>query len=228
MLTSTKLKFAYAALAATDTALSGSTNPKAHSLRRFTKPLLMPTLIGAFLTDPRTASSPLRTTTVIAQTAGWVGDVALLGDGPADFARGASSFGVGHAAYITGFLRQRDPSSSRTGPKAIAALWTLTAPGVVLGAARQRPALAPLIAGYSATLSTTAAAATQLEPALPVRARRASLGGALLFMLSDSLLGARKFLLPNPPHALEAAVMATYTGAQFLLAEGAAAAGGPA
>ena len=52
--------------------------------------------------------------------------------------------------------------------------------------------------------------------------------GALLFMLSDSVLGTRKFLLKNAPARVESVVMATYTAAQFLLSEGAARAGRPA
>ena len=41
-------------------------------------------------------------------------------------------------------------------------------------------------------------------------------------MLSDTMLGVRKPALPDPAPALESAVMATYTTAQFLLSEGAA------
>jgi uncharacterized membrane protein YhhN len=78
------------------------------------------------------------------------------------------------------------------------------------------------VAGYSAMLAGTVAAATQLDAALPRSARRATMLGAGLFMLSDSVLGARMFLLKDPPDRLESVVMATYTAAQFLLSEGAA------
>ena len=110
----------------------------------------------------------------------------------------------------------------------MAALWATTAPGMVFGASRLDRKLGPAIAGYSGMLAGTVAAATQLDPALPKSARRATIAGAALFMLSDSLLGTRKFLLKNPPPRLESAVMATYTAAQFLLSEGAARAGTPA
>ncbi|WP_256465280.1 lysoplasmalogenase family protein [Tsukamurella sp. PLM1] len=46
-----------------------------------------------------------------------------------------------------------------------------------------------------------------------------------MFLLSDSILGLRKFVLADPPAWLEGAVMATYCSAQFLLADGAARAG---
>ncbi|MFL6106553.1 MAG: lysoplasmalogenase [Marmoricola sp.] len=227
MLTSRKLKLAFLGLAAADTWLSGSADHRLHKVRVLTKPLLMPTLMASFITDPRSASSPLRTSTLVAQAGGWGGDLFLMGDGSSSFVKGAGSFAVGHTAYISGFLANRS-KTPRPGPKAVAALWATTAPGMVFGAARLDRKLGPAIAGYSGMLAGTVAAATQLDPALPRSARRATITGAALFMLSDSLLGTRKFLLKNPPPRLESAVMATYTAAQFLLSEGAARAGEPA
>jgi uncharacterized membrane protein YhhN len=222
--TSTKLKLAYAGLAIADTWLAGSTNPTAHKARVLTKPLLMPTLAASLVTDPRAADSPLRTSTLVAQAGGWGGDLALMGHGTTPFAVGSGSFAVGHAAYITGFLRNRG-ATAPAGPKAVAALWAVTSPGMVFGAYRQEKVLGPAIAGYSAMLAGTVAAATQLDPALPRSARRATLLGAGLFMLSDFVLGTRKFLWRNAPARVESVVMATYTAAQFLLSEGAARAG---
>jgi uncharacterized membrane protein YhhN len=224
LLTSTKLKLAYAGLAIADTWLAGSANPTAHKARVLTKPLLMPTLMASLITNPKAANSPLLASTLVAQAGGWGGDVLLMGHGAKRFAAGSGSFAVGHAAYTTGFLRNRS-STPRPGTKAVAALWAVTSPGMVIGATRQERVLGPTIAGYSAMLAGTVAAATQLDPALPKSARRATLAGAGLFMLSDSVLGTRKFLLKNAPARIESVVMATYTAAQFLLSEGAARAG---
>ena len=224
LLTSTKLKIAYAGLAIADSWLAGSANPKAHKARVLTKPFLMPTLAASLITDPKAASSPLRTSTLIAQAGGWGGDLALMGDGTTSFAAGSGSFAVGHAAYITGFLRNRS-AARRPGPRTVATLWAVTAPAMAFGAFRQDKALGPTIVGYSGMLAGTVAAATQLDPALPRSARLSTLFGAGLFMLSDSILGTRKFLLKNPPPRMESAVMATYTAAQFFLSEGAARAG---
>ncbi|MCZ4500345.1 MAG: YhhN family protein [Marmoricola sp.] len=224
LLTSTKLKLAYLGLAAADTWLSGSPDPRAHRARVLTKPLLMPTLMASLITNPKAGESPLRTSTLVAQAAGWGGDLALMGDGTSSFLTGSGSFAVGHAAYISGFLSNRD-KAGQPGPKAIAGLWATTSPGMIYGAAKQDKRLGPAIAGYSAMLATTVATATQLDRSLPRSARRASILGAALFMLSDSILGTRKFLLKNPPPRLESAVMASYTAAQFLLSEGAGQAG---
>ncbi len=227
MLTSTKLKLAYAGIAVTDALLSGSANPKAHQARALTKPLLMPTLMASLITNPDAANSPLRASTLAAQAGGWGGDLALMGDGTRNFAIGSGSFAAGHAAYITGFRRNRS-AVRQPGARAVGALWALSAPGMVYGAAKVDRALGPTIAGYSGILATMVAAATQLDPSLPKAARRKTIAGAALFMISDSILGTRKFLLKNPPPRVETAVMATYTSAQFLLSEGAAQAGAKA
>jgi uncharacterized membrane protein YhhN len=219
--TSTKLKLAYAGLAIADTWLAGSADARAHKARVLTKPLLMPTLMASLVTNPDAAGSPLRTTTLIAQAGGWGGDLALMAHGTKPFAIGSGSFAVGHAAYISGFLRNRS-AVPRSGPKAVAALWAVTTPGMVFGAYRHDRVLAPAIAGYSGMLAGTVAAATQLDRGLPKAARRLTLLGAGLFMLSDSVLGTRKFLWKNAPARVESVVMATYTAAQFFLSEGAA------
>src|SRR5829696_1957455 len=107
----------------------------------------MPTLMASLATNPKAASSPLRTSTLVAQAGGWGGDLALMGHGTKPFAIGSGSFAVGHAAYITGFLRNRG-AAAQAGPKAVAGLWAVTAPGMVFGAARQDKVLGPAIAGY--------------------------------------------------------------------------------
>lgn len=223
--TSTKLKLAYLAIAATDAALAGSSRPMAHRVRVLTKPLLMPALAGSLATSPRAAGSPLRTSTLVAQAFGWGGDVALLRHGTSAFAAGTGSFGVGHAAYISGFARHRAPAGSLLGattPRVIAGLWAALTPPVAVGALRQDPRLGGAVIGYTGLLATMAATSSRLNPELPASARRLTLAGAVLFMVSDGILGLRKFVLKNPPARLETAVMATYTASQFLLSEGAA------
>lgn len=218
----------YGALALVDSTLAGSERAAAHRARRVTKPLLMPTLTASLLSDPQARSSPLRTGTVVAQLAGWGGDVALLGEGTKPFLAGAGSFAVGHTSYIVGFRRHGVPSAQlarRAAPRMVAAAWVTTGPVLAVAAARQHKALGPAVLGYSATLSTMAASATGLRDDLPADARLASAVGAGLFLLSDTVLGVRKFVLREEHPRLESAVMATYTSAQFLLSQGAARAG---
>ncbi len=222
--TSTKLKLAYVGLAAADTWLSGQPSRAAHRARFLTKPLLMPTLAASLATNPRAEHSPLRTSTLVAQLGGWGGDVALLGEGTRPFLTGAGSFAVGHVAYLTGFVRQRglSPIAESTGARAVVGAWATSAPVVALMAARRHRELGGPVFGYATMLATMTAAAGHLDPTISPTSRRLTAAGAGLFMLSDSMLGIRKFVLKNPPAALETGVMATYTAAQFLLSEGAA------
>ena len=222
--TPTRLKLAYAGLAAVDTWLSGQHAPLAHRARFLTKPLLMPVLAASLATDPRATGSPLRTSTLAAQAGGWGGDVALLGEGTRPFLTGAGSFAVGHVAYLTGFLRHRSPApvTGNSRARVVAALWLTSAPVVAAMAARRHRELGAPVFGYSTMLALMAAAAGHLDPAISPTSRRLTAAGAGLFMLSDSMLGVRKFVLADPPAALETGVMATYTAAQFLLSEGAA------
>ncbi len=221
---STKLKLAYAALAAVDTWLAGRKGSVSHRVRFATKPLLMPTLTASLLTDPRARHSPLRTSTVLGQAGGWGGDLALLGEGTRPFLAGAGSFALGHVAYATGFVRHHGHTGVRTarGPRMVASSWALTAPAMGVLARRRHRELGGPVFGYATMLAAMAAAASYLDAELPTSARRLTAAGAGLFLVSDTLLGLGKFALDDPPGELESAVMATYTTAQLLLSEGAA------
>ena len=163
----------------------------------------MPTLTASLVTNPKAADSPLRTSTVAAQVGGWGGDVALLGEGTKPFLVGAGSFGLGHVAYLTGFLRQhgaqRHPGRCRA--RAVAGSWALTAPAMAFMASRRNRELGGPIFGYATMLAAMAAAANYLDTDLPTSARRLTAAGAGLFMVSDTLLGFRKFAMTNPPAA---------------------------
>lgn len=218
---SRRLRAAYAVLSTVDTALAASGRPGARRLRRVTKPLLMPLLAGSLALDPAARTSPLRTSTLVAQTAGLAGDVFLLGESHDDFLRGSTAFGVGHVAYIAGFLSRRGPS--RPAPlMAVAASWAVSAPVLAVAAARHDRRLGPVVAAYAALLAGTTAAATQLDATSSPGARSASVAGATLFMVSDALIGMRTFVMAQPPAWTDAAVMSTYTAGQYLLSIGAA------
>ncbi|WP_310964568.1 lysoplasmalogenase [Nocardioides terrisoli] len=225
---STRLTFAYLGLAAADSWLAGSSRPLAATSRRLTKPLLMPTLAASLATDRRAMGSPLRSSTLVAQACGWGGDLMLLRHGTAAFAAGAGSFGVGHDAYVTGFRRHRDRGTrlrDTTTAKVAAGLVALGGPTMAIGAFNQEKALGPAVLGYTALLAGMLAHAGHLDPTLPARSRRLTLAGAALFVGSDTVLGAGRFLVKNPPPRLESVVMATYTAGQLLLSKGAALAG---
>ncbi len=219
--TTTRLRLGYAGIAAVDAWLAGSSSPGSHRARLVTKPLLMPVLAASLATDPAAARSPLRTSTLLAEGAAWVGDLALLGDRPDHYKVGAGAFAAGHASYVTGMVRQRSPVPL-PGPRGIAGLWVITSPLLALFAAREERSLGAGLLAYSVSLAGMVAASTQLDRALPRSSRRLTQAGAALFMVSDALLGARRFVFRDPPARTETVVMATYTAGQVLLAEGAA------
>ncbi len=214
-------------MATLDTALAGSAFAGAHRLRFLTKPLLMPALAASLATSPRASS--LRRTTLVAQGFSWGGDVALLAHGTPAFAAGAGSFGMAHLAYLTGFTRRADrsrPLLSLPATRALLGVWAVSTPLLAWGAAEKNPVLGFAVVGYSGLLTAMAAHALRLDDTVPVAARRLTGAGALLFLVSDTTLGLRKFVLtdasPTLDSALETGVMATYTLAQLLLSEAAA------
>lgn len=218
------LKAGFITLAAVDTYLSGSSNPRAHAARRVTKPFLMPLLAASALADPRRPRAPIATSTTIAQIGGWGGDVLLLAHGTEAFAAGTGSFGVGHLAYISGLrrLRRKDRRLfDAPVTRAAAALTLAVGPVVARGAAKEEPVLAPAVIGYMALLASMWAHAGNIDPSYSRRGRILTLGGATLFTASDTMLGIRKFVWKAAPDRFESAVMATYTLGQFLLSEGA-------
>ncbi|QNN52282.1 lysoplasmalogenase [Nocardioides mesophilus] len=211
----------YVALAATDTYLAGRPGAAARRARFLVKPALMPALSTAFVTATRGRRSALARGTAAAQFCSWAGDTALLGRSEPAFLTGVGSFAAAHVAYGTAFTSVRGPRRP-TGLREAGALWATTAPLITLAARRREPRLAGPVAGYATIISAMFASSTMLGPQLPASSRASIQAGTGLFLLSDTLLGIQKFLLPQPSARLERAVMATYTLGQGLIALGVA------
>ena len=209
---------AYVALAATDAVLAGREGKTARRLRYLTKPALMPVLATA----TRQAGGGVRVTA--AQALSWGGDVALLGSGPKAFQGGLGSFLGAHLAYVAGLAPkgERITAAPNAGVKAAGALWLATARrwhwprGARTGTSPRR--WRPTPPRWPRCSPTTA----RLDPQLSTRGRKTVQAGAALFLLSDTLLGVREFVLKRESPALERAVMATYTAGQGLIAAGSA------
>jgi uncharacterized membrane protein YhhN len=200
---------AYAALAVADTLLAAAPD-RWRRARVVTKPLLMPVLA---LRGPSGA-------VLAAQAGSWAGDVALLREGRRPFLAGLCSFLAAHVAYVAAFrARSSVPLLAAPARRATLASGGLLAAGMAAAAAREDRAVALPVAAYGSTLAAMAAAAAAIDRD---RGRGRVLAGASLFLLSDSLLGARTFLLRERVPALDGAVMATYTAAQWCIAEGTA------
>lgn len=225
---------AYAALAVTDTVLAGSRSAARRRLRLITKPLLMPALGTAYAASlremppedsARNRGGLLQGGTVAAQALSGVGDIALLSRSEPAFLTGLSSFFGAHIAYSTAFVSAGRPLEDRSadaGPIAAGAFFAVAGPTLGWAAGRRSARLRAPVTAYAGIISTMFAASTRLEEGIPADARRAVIAGTSLFVLSDTVIGLRKFVMKDPQPRSDAVVMATYTAGQGLIAYGVA------
>lgn len=214
MRTARLLAVAYGALALSDAVLAGRPGPA--GVRRVTKPLLMPTLAAGLLAArPEGPGVPQ---TLVGEALSWGGDVALLGEGKRSFLAGLGSFLAAHLAYIAALrARSSAPLLGTPGRRRWLAAGGALAAGMGVAAAREDRAMAVPVAAYGATITTMVTAAAAVDED---RGRDLTLVGASLFLLSDTLIGVRRFVLGDRLPALESAVMATYTAGQWCIAAG--------
>jgi uncharacterized membrane protein YhhN len=170
-----------------------------------TKPLLMPVLAGFAVAASRPARP--RALAVAGLLLGGVGDAALLGHGTW-FLVGMGAFSLGHACYLTAFLR------AGAGP-ALLGRWWIPAGYLLVWAGLMAVIWPGLdgglrlpVLGYSLLLTAMAASAAGTG-------RLAGVGGAL-FLASDGLLALGLAGVDFPGRG--AAVMPTYLAAQLLIA----------
>lgn len=200
-------RLTYAAVSIVDAALAASGRRRP---RWITKPALMPLLMPG-------RDRPTQTALALA----WAGDVALLGRSEPAFLTGLGSFLGSHLVWIEALRRRKaattDAEPAALSPRAQAAVVTgYSATAVALNAVlwRRIGPMRPAVIGYSAVL-VGMAAVTARSP------RRSTVAGGALFVLSDSLLALDRFTdVRLPGH--DGWVMASYTAAQALLAEGSA------
>jgi uncharacterized membrane protein YhhN len=171
----------------------------------WSKPLTLVALIGvAVALDP--VDPLVRWWFVAALVLSLAGDVFLLAD-DRWFVAGLASFLAGHLAYTVGFAVS---DSWRWWPVVFAAagialLVAVFGRRIVEGAARQRTALRLPVTAYLAIISLMLLVAAGAGNAWAI-------GGAVLFVVSDTILGWRQFVAPQ--RWMPLAVMVTYHLAQ--------------
>jgi uncharacterized membrane protein YhhN len=209
------LSAGYAALSVADTVLVGL-GPRGRRLHHVVKPLLMPALAATLVEG--SSGGPVVRQVLAAQGMSWGGDVALMGTSERHFLAGVGSFFGAHLAYVAAFRALGAGSPAATAPgRAVLALSAALVPANAVLAGRREARFGGPVGVYGLVLTAMAASAAVL-PDSPGRGRVRA--GAALFLLSDSLIGAQKFLRDEPHRALEPAVMATYTSAQWLISDG--------
>ena len=182
---------------------------------RWLKPGALVALIGVALSLGALDTSVGRWI-IVALVCSLAGDVLLLGDAERSFIRGLASFLLGHLAYVVAFLLLAPPTWSPVVALVLVAL-VLVGRRVFQGArARGGPVLGGAVAAYMAVIGTMAA--------LGVSLGRPVLGaGALLFLVSDAVLGWDRFVARQP--WARVVVMTTYHLGQLLIVIGAIGAG---
>jgi uncharacterized membrane protein YhhN len=181
----------------------------ATQIATFTKPLLMPLLLAAFLFSLPRIRSELALLGSLGILFSWAGDVALAAPGDLGFLVGLGFFLLAHIAYITLFLRKL--RMRRLRPVALVYLAWWVALVVVLG-----PHLGSLlipVALYGLVLGAMGAIGLSCN-------RWIAIGGAL-FVISDTLLGLNRFLPGFELWQIDTAIMLTYLAAQGFIAFGA-------
>lgn len=210
---------AYAGLAAVDTYLAGRAQVGwVRAARVVTKPALMPALAVAV--------PPAGPALTVAAVGSWQGDVALMVDDPRAYRWGIASFAAAHAGYVAALVPVLDRERLRRSRRMRVVVGSTLALAPVVGVAAHRvdARLAVPVTVYTAFVSATAALTQAVADDQPRAARALLAAGGATFLLSDTTLGTRDLLLAGRPDAetrgLERVVMATYTLAQLLLAEG--------
>lgn len=179
-------------------------------LHWISKPLLMPLLLGFFLASLDGLEHRLVTWVCAALAFSWAGDVLLMGDGDLFFVLGLLAFLGAQVCYIVGFRPYAVLGPLRRRP------W-LGLPYLAYGVALlvllwpDLGSLALPVTVYAAALVAMALLATGVSPVTAT--------GAILFMLSDSLI-ALTSLSDVLPDAAGWWIMPTYVLGQLLIVVG--------
>ena len=144
---------------------------------------------------------------------GCIGDVALLRDSEPRFLGGLAAFLLGHLAYVAAFVSLGfDPRWSLAGAAVVVLDLATAGRRILVSAARQDRTLGGAVAAYMLVIA--AMTVTAWGTGRPLVAL-----GAVVFVVSDTVLALDRFVRPRP--ASRVAVMVTYHLGQVLMVLGA-------
>lgn len=186
-------------------------------LHYFSKPLIVISLLIFFFSQSRILDKPIKILMLLALLFSLIGDVALLFDtiNPLYFIVGLASFLIAHIMYVLVFLKQRDLKKSPLvfiGLMLIYAAFLFYMVNDGLG-----DLLIPVIVYMIVILSMSTSAFIR-QKHLNLKSYNWVFVGALLFMLSDSILALNKFYQPNELSSIF--IMLTYALAQYCIVIG--------
>lgn len=181
-----------------------------------TKPLLM--ILLGFYGWSQAGSLPHRSKNFIlaAIIFSWSGDVFLLF--PHYFLAGLISFLTAHLLYTGFFLTVQPKPKPGWKEGAVLVVMIVYASRLVQRITADMGDLKPAVIAYTVIISLMFLSAVRAFGLNSGRAGRFCISGALLFVLSDSMLAVEKFLMPFPGSGI--LVMLTYGMAQFMIVDG--------
>lgn len=189
-------------------------------LEKITKPLLMIVMIIYFVSSLTTISSGLKKWIIAALAFSWLGDVLLMFQQgrPVFFLVGLSAFLIAHLFYISFFHRVRvnEQVKSRWWLPAVVVVYYAVLIAVLYPKLGDMKVPVPV---YGIVISFMLLLALHMLFIKNSKAGQLMMAGAVLFILSDSVLAINKFYQPFEAAGL--AVMLTYGIAQLLITRGA-------
>lgn len=184
-------------------------------LSLFSKPLLMPLLIGYFVSASRANRSPLKKFVVLALVFSWVGDTVLMFQNINGmyFIIGLVAFLLAHVMYIVGFTKLKNSTTKVERLAIIVFFLAYSATLVIflwpgLGNMKAPVMLYALVLTIMGVLGVIKS--TTNHPYITF--------GVLFFVASDSILALNKFLIDVPFNGV--LIMGTYIAAQWLIVAG--------
>jgi uncharacterized membrane protein YhhN len=190
-------------------------------LQYVTKPLIIPVLAGYFLSQINAVTSSLKKWIIAALFFSWAGDVLLMfvSKNEIFFLLGLASFLIAHIFYIVFFHHVRVRENIKSNP------WLLVI--VVIYYAALFSWLSPFLGKmklpvriYGIVISIMFMLAMHMLSIKNKIAGKWMMWGALLFVISDSVLAINKFY--QPFEAANVIIMLTYGLAQLFIVKGAA------
>jgi uncharacterized membrane protein YhhN len=186
------------------------------------KPALLMFLLIYYMSSFREMNQPLSRTLVIALIFSWGGDVLLMKEGELYFILGLVSFLLSHLCYIFTFrqFRTEDDTEALHGLQKLRFAFpiVLYGTGLVVILLPHLGELGTPVMLYALVLTLMALNALFRFKRTTASSFTLVFAGAILFMISDSLLAINKFLEPIPFSGIW--IMSTYIGAQFLIVTG--------
>ncbi len=187
------------------------------TIHYFTKPLIVISLLLFFFNQSKQLNSFIKTFTILALVFSLIGDVALLFDGinPIYFIVGLASFLLAHVMYVLVFLKQRDKKKKPLGFISLMLIYAAFLFYILKDGLGDL--LIPVIV-YMIVILSMSTSAFLREKQNNIASYNWVFVGAILFMVSDSILALDKFYQSFQLSSL--LIMSTYALAQYCIVIG--------